>query len=143
MRHEKLQHEFVDAIPDDVREGVLYISVRYRTATHLCACRCGNKVVTPIKPPKWHLTFDGDTVSLSPSIGNWQLPCRSHYWIRNGNVKWAKGWTDEEIEAGRARDKEVLRQYYGEPAKTEAATPTAPAFGLTERLSRWFRRIWK
>ncbi|MFC4855982.1 DUF6527 family protein [Actinophytocola glycyrrhizae] len=24
--------------------------------------------------------FNGETVSLSPSIGNWSFPCRSHYY---------------------------------------------------------------
>ncbi|WP_417924835.1 DUF6527 family protein [Collimonas pratensis] len=26
----------------------------------------------------WSLTYDGKTVSLDPSIGNWSLPCRAH-----------------------------------------------------------------
>ena len=53
------------------------MSIPYATAVHLCACGCGNKVVTPFSPAEWQLTYDGDTVSLSPSIGNWQFPCKS------------------------------------------------------------------
>ena len=29
----------------------------------------GNKVVTPISPADWQLFYDGDTVSVTPSIG--------------------------------------------------------------------------
>jgi hypothetical protein len=95
MKQSAFEHVFVDTVPPDLDEGKLYISIRYRTASHLCACGCGNKVVTPIKPPKWHLHFDGASVSLWPSIGRWQLPCRSHYWIEHGNVRWSKPWTPE------------------------------------------------
>jgi len=34
-------------------------------------------VVTPLSPTGWSLIFDGETVSLYPSIGNWNFPCRS------------------------------------------------------------------
>ena len=114
MKQMALVHEFVDEIPPNLDEGHLYISIRYRTASHLCACGCGTKVVTPIKPPKWHLTFDGDTVSLWPSIGRWQLPCRSHYWIRRNRIVWAKPWTEKEIQAGREEDADDVRAYYGD-----------------------------
>ena len=112
MRHSRLRPEFVELIPRELDPGVLYISIRYRTASHLCACGCGNRVVTPIKPPKWHLYFDGASVSLWPSIGLWQLPCRSHYWIEHGKVRWSMPWTPEQIEAGRMRDVEDLQRYY-------------------------------
>ena len=72
-----LEHRFVQYIPEALDEGVLYISVEFATASHACCCGCGNEVVTPIDPVGWTLSFDGVTVSLSPSIGNWQLSCQS------------------------------------------------------------------
>jgi hypothetical protein len=86
MRRASITHEFVEYVPAKLAEGVLYISITYRTAVHRCACGCGNKVVTPISPADWQLLYDGDTVSLTPSIGNWGFPCRSHYWIRSNQV---------------------------------------------------------
>lgn len=144
---ESFQPEFVDVVPDDLEAGTLYISIRYRTASHLCACGCKSKVVTPIRPPKWHMTFDGDTVSLAPSVGNWQLPCRSHYWIRNGRVEWAKPWTDEEIEAGRERDAALLR-HYNEQRGIAAAKPSARGGrtaqgGKEGALKRLWQKVWK
>ena len=73
----------------EMETAVLYVSEEYGTATHLCACGCGNEVVTPFDSPSgWDCTRDGDKVTLSPSIGNWSFPCRSHYFIRENQVAW-------------------------------------------------------
>lgn len=113
MKIKVIRPKFVEFIPEMVEEGVLYISVPYATATHKCACGCGEIVVTPIKPTDWRLTWDGETVSLYPSIGNWSLPCQSHYWIEENKVRWARKWSNSEIEAGRAEDRETKAHYYG------------------------------
>ena len=81
-----LQHKFVEFIPESLEEGVLYITLEYSTALHKCICGCGNEVVTPLSPNDWKLIFDGKTVSLYPSIGNWRFPCRSHYWIEKNQI---------------------------------------------------------
>ena len=85
-----LAHEFVEFIPDELKERTLYISITYCTAVHKCCCGCGREVVTPLSPASWQLIFDGKTVSLHPSIGNWSLPCQSHYFITKNNVVWAQ-----------------------------------------------------
>lgn len=87
MRATTLATVFTKAIPVDPDGGTLYVSMEYQTAVHLCACGCGTKVVTPLGPHDWILTFDG-TVSLRPSVGNGQQPCRSHYYIRRDQVDW-------------------------------------------------------
>jgi len=76
---------------EDLKEKMLYISIPYGTAVHKCFCGCRRKVVTPLSPKQWQLTFDGMTVSLSPSIGSWQLPCKSHYFITNDEAIWVSG----------------------------------------------------
>ncbi|WP_425284057.1 DUF6527 family protein [Hyphomicrobium facile] len=48
---------------------------------------------------------DGDRVSLYPSIGNWSLPCRSHYWIERGQIRWAGAFNAKQIAAVQARDR--------------------------------------
>lgn len=105
MKHYAFSYEFIDSFPVELEEGVLYVSTRFAAAAHKCACGCGNLVHTRLSPTDWKLTFDGRTVSLYPSIGNWSFPCNSHYWITRNKVEWARRWTDEEIEAGRASDK--------------------------------------
>jgi hypothetical protein len=89
-----LTHKFVEYIPEEIQEGVLYISITFRTAIHKCVCGCGNEVVTPISKNGWKLSFDGESVSLSPSIGSWNLACKSHYFITNNHIRMAKSWYD-------------------------------------------------
>ena len=79
---------FVEYVPLELEEGFLYISMKYATATHLCACGCKQKVITPISPNAWSLWFDGVSVTLSPSIGNYEQDCYSHYFIRKNRVVW-------------------------------------------------------
>lgn len=66
-------------IPARLEGGVLHISRKYKTMSHLCCCGCGNKVVTPLNPSGWKLTESSGSVSLDPSIGNLSFPCQSHY----------------------------------------------------------------
>src|SRR5687768_184960 len=108
-----LKHEFVEFIPEDLVAGTVYVSLRFATATHLCCCGCKNKVVTPIGPTDWKLIFDGKTISVYPSIGNWSFPCRSHYWIWRNKVEWSGDWSDEDIEAVRRRDQLAKDRYFG------------------------------
>jgi hypothetical protein len=93
-----MKHKFVEFIPDQLEDGILYVSTTYATILHKCACGCGNEVVTPLSPSDWQLTFNGETISLYPSIGNWSFPCRSHYWIRKNEVVWVYDWYKESKE---------------------------------------------
>lgn len=147
MRHSIIRHKFVEYVPRGLQEGVLYISMRYRTAVHRCACGCGNKVVTPIRPSEWKLLFDGDTVSITPSIGNWQFPCRSHYWIKKNQIRWAGQWTDDQILAGRTRDQRDRERYFAQTAGKDSpqhpgegpasSAPSDARHGPWRRLRRW------
>lgn len=111
-RRSRVTHQFVETVPDDREEGVIYVSVAFETAIHSCLCGCGTKVVTPFSPTDWTMIFDGDTVSLMPSIGNWDLECESHYWIWKNKVKWDKKMSKKKIEAGRKADERAKRRYY-------------------------------
>ena len=84
-----MKHKFVEFIPKQKEEGILYISLEYGTVVHKCACGCGLDVITPITPHDWKIIYEDDTISLHPSIGNWAYKCISHYWIKNNNVIWA------------------------------------------------------
>lgn len=119
-----MQHEFVECVPAQLQEGVLYVSLAYATAVHKCACGCGHEVVTPFSPTDWHMVFNGETVSLAPSIGNWSFPCRSHYWIERGRVLWAGDMSDCQIEEGRSADVRRKAAYY-DVVETKAAKEPA------------------
>lgn len=113
---------FTTSIPATPEPETLYVSMEYRTAVHLCACGCGAKVVTPLGPNDWVLTFDG-RVSLRPSIGNGQQPCRSHYHIRNDHIDWLPPISARATDAALTRDRSA-----------HAPAAVAP--------KAWWRRLW-
>jgi hypothetical protein len=137
----EITHKFVEFIPAELTKDTLYISIEYATASHSCFCGCGNKVVTPLSPTDWRLIFDGRTVSLEPSIGNWSFDCQSHYWIEQDQVIWLGRWSRERIDANRARARRAKQQYYetgvSPPVQPDgrAQTPAWPR-KLLERLRR-------
>jgi Family of unknown function (DUF6527) len=145
MRYSHLEHQFVKHIPDGFEPGMLYVSMEYGTAAHRCCCGCGEEVVTPFTPTDWKMTFDGETVSLSPSIGNWTLACRSHYLIKRGRVIEAGPWTDKQVEAERNRDRIAKAKFYQSHEQVEASDlPPNQAKkpkrnGLPKKEKRWFQ----
>lgn len=132
-----LQH--VEFIPEQIASGVLYVSKRFKTATHLCCCGCGSRVVTPLNAAKWSLRESGGTASLHPSIGNWSLPCRSHYWIDRGTIRWAETFGPAQIKAVQARDLDAVLNP-STPARP--AQPTAQP-GIIKMLVNWIKGLFK
>lgn len=125
MKVSQLKPEFVEFIPEVLKDGTLYISGRYSTATHKCCCGCGEEVVTPLSPTDWALTMNGDQVTLHPSIGNWSFACRSHYLIRNNRVVWAGSMTKQQIEKGRKKDRAAKKAYFETVDRSKASTSSA------------------
>jgi hypothetical protein len=145
MKRNALTHQFVEYLPDELQDGVLYVSIPYATAAHRCCCGCRNEVVTPLSPTDWKLTFDGKSITLHPSIGNWNFPCQSHYFIRRNKVEWVGRMSRERIDAGRAHDRRAKEEHYydaaaNEQASTAVLTDTVPKQGLWNRLTQWWRR---
>lgn len=108
----KIELQHVHYMPKELKPGVLYVSEKYSTAAHLCACGCGAKIRTPLGPTEWALEETNDGPTLRPSVGNWQQACQSHYWIYRGEVEWSDKWTPEQIAKGRRREAEHRRAYY-------------------------------
>jgi hypothetical protein len=137
-----LRPEFVQLIPERLDEGVLYVSRRYSTASHLCCCGCGREVVTPLNPAKWHLSEREGTVSLRPSVGNWSFPCKSHYWIDGNRVRWAGAMSAEQIAEVKARDRHDADLVARRPAGRFAAFRRGVGdtwATLLDKLGRWWR----
>jgi hypothetical protein len=107
-----LTHEFVGSFPDQIKDGTLYVSVTFASAVHKCCCGCGSEIVTPLTPTDWRMIFDGETISLEPSIGNWSFPCQSHYWIKRNQVRWAGAFSEEKVKAVRELDSQTKHEYF-------------------------------
>ena len=149
----QVTHRFVERVPSPLEDGIIYVSIAFGTVIHKCCCGCGDKVVTPLTPVDWAVIYDGQSISLHPSIGRWHAPCQSHYWIDRNRVIWAGKWSPAQIEAGRAAEARARVAYYAEePAKGEpllappALTPTAtkPPGGPPRESfwRRWGRRLF-
>ncbi|XVQ15912.1 DUF6527 family protein [Spirillospora sp. CA-255316] len=132
-----MRHQFVDHAPESLEAGVLYVSIPFASVLHLCCCGCGREVVTPLTPRDWRLVFDGETVTLEPSIGNWSFPCRSHYWIRRSTIRWAPSWLRD-----RTNERRSITPQAENPHAEAAfsAPPTAPEPGRLRRFLRKIRR---
>lgn len=137
-----LEAEFVASIPDKLEERTLYVSMEYATVAHKCCCGCGLEVVTPLSPTDWNLTYDGVSVSLHPSIGNWGFPCRSHYWINGSKVRWAGQMTREQIDVGRVHDRWVKQKYFAELEQPARRTQTAEGCQGKTGIWSWLSRLW-
>lgn len=145
MKQKYLSHKFVKFLPEQIEEGVLYISNKYRTAAHKCCCGCGKEVITPIKPTNWSLKLDGNLVSLFPSIGNWSLSCRSHYWIKKSKVIWAVQMSEQEIECGRALRRYTTQKYFeavNDKRVTHSKFPDRDPSFLNQKHGL-FHKLWK
>lgn len=114
-------------MPEELEPSVLYVSEEFGAAAHLCPCGCGSKVRTPLGPTDWALEETDNGPTLYPSIGNWQLPCQSHYWITEGQVVWSSKLTPKQIAA----------VYRAEEKRWSAYNDS-----LYRRRGEGFRRFW-
>ena len=84
---------YVEFMPhfEDFEEGKIYISKKHGTSCHICLCgTCALQVVLPFwqegdsdfaKEHGWELIEEKGKISFTPSVGNYQYPCKSHYII--------------------------------------------------------------
>jgi hypothetical protein len=114
-RIEDVTFEFVDLLPGELADGIVYVSLEHRTVVHKCCSGCGERVVVNLSPAGWKLTFDGETISLSPSIGNGSLDCNSHYWIRENKVEWSSPLSAAETRRSQAADRSDAVRHYETP----------------------------
>lgn len=108
-----MQIRFVDTIPQagDIKDGHLYLSLKYNITMHRCPSGCGQLVPLPLSPADWSLSYDGETVSLSPSVGNGILACHSHYFIQNSNIVWATDMSVGQTRQQQVADTEALKRH--------------------------------
>lgn len=140
-RLNSIRPEFVDSAPLNLSPGVLYISERFKTALHLCPCGCGEKVITPLSPARWQVSYNADVVSLYPSVGNWEYACRSHYFIRCNQIVWCDQFSPDEIAMVKERDR---RSVDGEIVARNRIKQKARYGWMWEQLSKlwsWLRSL--
>ncbi len=122
--------QFVTTMPRELQPGILYISEIYFTSCHLCCCGCGKKVVNTLDEMGWKLTKQDGMVSLWPSVGNSNLPCLSHYVIRDNRVVWFPPLSGTEIRAAFRRDEIKLARQLEKQQTEQKPTP-------------WWETVWR
>lgn len=131
----KIELQRVQYMPKELHSGILYVSEEFGTAAHLCACGCGAKIRTPLGLTEWEFEATDDGPTLRPSIGSWQLPCQSHYWICCGEIKWSAKWTPAQIALGRQRDEARRDRYFN--------SGTQRSLSLNKRAWVWIKGMLK
>lgn len=91
----EIKQNFVENMPEELDEDILYISLKHRTTSHMCPCGCKNKISASLNSTGWSFIYDGSS-SLDPSISNDYLPCKSHYWIKHNQIQWVTELKDAE-----------------------------------------------
>ncbi|MFV5640319.1 MAG: DUF6527 family protein [Acinetobacter calcoaceticus] len=142
LKIKKLKNHFTRNIPRELEVGVLYISMEYATAVHSCCCGCGEQVVTPFSPTDWKMIYDGESVSLTPSVGNWNLTCRSHYIIKHNIIYEAGNWSDSQIKAERKRDKLAKSNFYQSNIENNLVIPNHEQEPIIINKLSWSKRFW-
>lgn len=144
-KNKKIDAKFVDTIPEELEDDVIYVSLLHKTVMHKCLCGCGEEISTPLHPTGWEITYNGDTISLWPSVGNWSLHCKSHYIIRKNTVIWCREWTREEIERERKRRKGEILDFYtdGDGTTADIDSRLTKDDIVTESKHGIFVKIWE
>ena len=119
--------QYVESFPTPMEPGVLYASLTYSTAGHICPCGCSREVVTKLSPARYKIIFDGE-VSLRPSVAATGLPCNSHYFITRGEVDWHAQLDSAQKARAQASDRRAVETH---------RTPAQQA------RPKWWARLWR
>lgn len=129
----RYRYELVERIPRQMAEAVVYHTEEFELAGLLCACGCGHRI-TLLVPDSHEVWDDGGYVTISPSVGVLDAPCKSHFFITRGNVEMLPAFTvahasaimQAQIARHTARD--------AKPIPWWLRTKTA--------LLGWFNKVW-
>lgn len=85
--HVRYSYQAVDRVPKQLSPGVVYHSEEYEIGALLCACGCGHRV-SLLVPDSHQITSLVGFATINPSISVCDAPCKSHFFIRSGDVEW-------------------------------------------------------
>lgn len=93
----KYKIQNVDRFPSILDDEVVYISEEFEMAALNCACGCGHRVNLLLGDGHTVKNIDG-LADIYPSVGVWDASCKSHFFIRCGDVIWAESWSQDRID---------------------------------------------
>ncbi|WP_420798797.1 DUF6527 family protein [Geothrix edaphica] len=93
-----------------------------------CACGCGHRVMLNLLD-QHHLSIEGGSPTVTPSILVSDAPCLSHFFIRRGQVEWAQQWSKKTVD--RVMKSQVRRH-------VEQSKKREPIPSFLRRCVGWF-----
>lgn len=111
----RYRYQAVDRLPKQLSPSVVYHSEEYEIGALLCACGCGHRV-SLLVPDSHQITSLDGLATIDPSISVCDAPCKSHYFIRAGDVEWLQAFSSamaattmqRQIARHARRDKELV-----------------------------------
>ncbi len=90
--------EWVEDLPQDIQRDTVYVIGGRRHpfyAAVVCPRRACRQVIhldlSPQVKKHWRLAeHDDGSISVAPSVHVTAMPCRCHYWFREGHVRWVE-----------------------------------------------------
>jgi hypothetical protein len=86
-------YQAVERLPMQLDRGVLYHSEEFEVAALACACGCGHRVMLLV-PDSHQVSCQNGMATVQPSISVCDAPCKSHYIITAGEVRWLPAFSD-------------------------------------------------
>lgn len=83
----KYRYLLVDRIPKQLQSDIVYHTEEFEIAEMLCACGCGHRI-TLLVPDGHQVWGEAGYATIRPSVGVLDAPCKSHFFVSAGNVKW-------------------------------------------------------
>jgi hypothetical protein len=89
LKQVEIEPVFMEFFPEVLEDNKVYISEENFVSAHNCLCGCKGKTILPLnhgegifKHHGWNLIkHESGKVSFTPSVGNYQFPCKAHYII--------------------------------------------------------------
>jgi uncharacterized protein DUF6527 len=89
----RFTYRAVERLPKQLEQGVVYHSAEFEVAAHACACGCGHRVMLLV-PDSHQVSQQNGFATVRPSISVCDAPCKSHYIITSGQVRWLAAFSD-------------------------------------------------
>jgi hypothetical protein len=135
-------YQAVERIPKVLDDGIVYHNQEFQLAALLCACGCGHRI-TLLVPDSHQVSSERGLATIRPSIAVCDAPCKSHYFITAGKVKWLPAFS--QAQASNLMRKQIARHASHHRRWIWTEMPHAALKVVAKRIGSLLRlfRIWE
>ena len=92
----KYRYMPIEYIPDKLDPGIVYHNKEFEIAALLCPCGCGHRI-SLLVPDSHQIYSENGLVTIEPSISVCDSTCKSHFYIKSGNIKWFHAFSESQV----------------------------------------------